>query len=362
MKRKFLILMGVVGCLILVLQSGALSADKTFFIKGDNIKSLGNPLTVGNDNILFYKNGQSMNLYIPNTNTIIDDFNINNGSVDDKGSGKGRNVQIDCNVGDVLTAVIWRPNVGQDNYYGKKTLTMSQANFDDSALTWNWNNLAVDYKAASPYKPIVSEFSESTTSYTDGSPSSSVLTVKSVNGSGNDGLREVNSFAWKMWIEGEAEPADALSNATSRDLSLDSDQLVAGVTYAFKSGHENQWGGPTWSDKYTHTVSGAPGPALPFTFDLQPSSEEKLVVNSIAIPHNLGITKASELVALINEKAKADKERDITEDVVIVLGRWDPVAGKAIGYYPETEKVEFDLVPGEGYQVYVTQGFRLVLP
>jgi hypothetical protein len=90
------------------------------------------------------------------------------------------------------------------------------------------------------------------------------------------------------------------------------------------------------------------------TYNLKASASDKLVVNSITVPAGAGINKASELIRRINEKAG--------KNIVIVLGKWDPVTGTAVGLKPDGEGTDFDLKPGEGYQLYVNEDFTLTLP
>jgi len=94
------------------------------------------------------------------------------------------------------------------------------------------------------------------------------------------------------------------------------------------------------------------------TYNLKASASDKLVVNSITVPAGAGINKASQLIALINEKAR----KDVGKDIVIVLGKWDPVTGTAVGLKPDGEGTDFDLHPGEGYQLYVNTDYTLTLP
>jgi hypothetical protein len=313
MKHKFL-LTGVMVLFLISTQAVVFAADKTFFIKGTGITKLGSPVNAANDEIQFFKGGSPLALYTPGTTTAITDFNISGGAVDDLGSPAGRNVQIDCNVGDSIGVTVWEDRVGAGGYYGKKTLSMGQANFDDSALTWNWTNFRIDYKAVAPYRPSISRFEEATTSYTDGRASVSSLRVASAAGSGTDGLREISGYAWKMWPAAESEPSATISGATSANLSLDSSDVTSGVTYNFKVKHANEWG-ETWSDAYDYTVAGGPGAvegAGPVTYNL--TKTEGLGLNAIAVVHNVpfnvdsdpvsNVGTISDLVASINAKSE----------------------------------------------------------
>lgn len=375
MKNKLLI-WGLMGFLILALQGTAFAAAKTLFIKGDNITSLGSLVTVGNDLVLFTKGGAPLSLYEPNSTTLITDFRIDSGKVYDKGSPTGRNVQIDCNVNDNLLATIWTPAVGLGNYYSMGiNLSMSQANFDDSALTWDWTDKQVNYKAAAPYKPRISQFSEATDTYTDGRQPKSTLTVYSVQGSGSDGLREVNAYAWKMWEvvdktdPSKGEPTTTLSGATRQNLSLDSDQIRTGVTYSFKVAHGNQWdeGSPTWSDVFAYTVAGGPTPdgaKYRTVIDLKKKSGD-FGVNSFALPFpGPHYDAGGNLLTINTARALVDTINGIAgENVVTAFGFWDPTSQMIAGYVFKSDGTvekrpasladpeNLGLVYGRGYQI-----------
>lgn len=379
MKKKH-ILRGLAAAVILIsLQAAVLSANKTLFIKGTGINSLGTTISVATDHIIFTNGSSPLTLYLPGTVTSITDFSIGAplttvGSVYTAGSPAGRNVQINCAVGDGLGATIWVGPVNTLNsYYGSTGLSMSQANFDDSALTWNWTGLAANTKAAAPYKPSIRTFKETTTYYTDGTPTVATLVVASAPGSGTaPEVRELSSYAWKMWAPASPadpaadEPSATVPSATGSELSVPSTSLTAGRTYAFKVGANNRWGGPTWSNIYTHVVAGGGGgggggTAVSYTFNLKAFDASKLVVNSISIPPNLkdgsgvAITTASQLITYI------DSLPGVGSGTVIVLGRWNSTTGKAERQTPANEGINFTLTPGEGYQVYVTHDCSITL-
>lgn len=342
MRNKFLAA-GVVVLILLSAQTAALAADKTMFIKGQNITSLGSLVNAPSSDIKFTLGVNPLSLYVPGTTTLITDFNITSGKVDDKGSGVGRNVQINCSVGDVLKATIWEGTVGYGGYYGWTTLTMNQANFDDSALTWNWDNLEIDYKAVAPYKPTITQFEEATTTLTSGGSPVSSLRVTSAAGTGTDGLREVNTSAveWKYWDNTLTEPASTTYTG-GPVLTLDSSKVTAGVTYAFRVGYKNQWGGPTWSDKYTYIVAGGGGGGGPvtITWNLQKMTGG-FGINTFNVPFDtsLGAVQDStgivvaqganltiaKMIEIINKQAGGGKS------VVEVFGYYDATTQKHIG-------------------------------
>jgi hypothetical protein len=361
-------------CLLLALP--ALAADKTLFIIGTGITRSGSNLTAASANIQFLKNGSPLTLYLPGTTTPITDFAINSGAVETLGSPAGRNVQVDCVAGNTLAATVWTPAVGAGNYYTKTSLSMSAANFDDSALTWSWNNLRVDYKAAAPYQPMISRFEEATVYPTDGSGSTATLKVYAASGSGADGLREVSGHAWKFWQPANLsspaadEPGTTVAGATGATLQLSSAEVTAGKTYAFRVLDSNEWGS-TWSDVYTHALAGASVTAgtVSFTYNLKKSETGKLIVNSITLPgRNLvrpvatttELVKANELVSLINGVARSP--------IVIAVSRWDTTLARAQGYTPIYDDKgaiigstgeDFSLAAGEGYQVFVNQDLEI---
>ncbi|MFA5113010.1 MAG: hypothetical protein WC529_01805 [Candidatus Margulisiibacteriota bacterium] len=371
-----IILTGGLLLLCLGLASPARAADKTLFITGTNITRASGNVTVGNDNIQFFKNGASLTLTIPGGSTPISDFAINAGAVETLGSPAGRNVQVDCVIGNSLSATVWTPAVGAGNYYGRTALSMSAANFDDSALTWSWNSLRVDYKADAPYKPAISRFEEATVYPTDGSGSTATLKVFAAGGNGADGLREVTGHAWKFWQPANPsspavdEPGATVTGAAGSTLQLSSAEVTAGKTYAFRVLDSNEWGS-TWSDIYAHTLAGSAAGVtagtVSFTYALKKSETGKLIVNSVTLPGlNLvkpttaTVAKASELVSLINSSAKSP--------IVIAISRWDTTLARAQGYAPIYDDKgaisgltgeDFSLAAGEGYQLFVNQDLEV---
>jgi hypothetical protein len=363
MKRNIFVL-GAAGLLVILLNSAVFATAKTFFIKGSNIKSLGSAITIDNDNFEFSKT-----LYVVDSTDPITDFAINSGLVYDAGNPNGREVQIDTNIGESVNVTVWSPGVGAGNYYAKSSLAMSHANFENSTLTWNWDNMAVDYKAAPPYKPGITSFAESTTSYTNDNPSVSTLTVSSNRGSGSDGLREVTTHAWKMWLASDPEPTEPLAGKTSATLSLDSDEVASGVTYAFKVADSNMWGGPTWSDTYTYTVAGGPAAADLLSIALTKYANG-FGVNDFGIPYVTNYDSASNPVTNLQQLINAINNA-ADEGYATTIGFWD--GAQEVGFtLNETggviDKVNTDLNPedislvrGRGYQCSVTEDRTLVI-
>ncbi len=356
MKRK-IVLTGVIALILICSQIAASAGDKTLFIKGSNITRAGSLLTT--NQILFYKGGTLTSLYVPGTSTVITDFQIAAGKVDDKGSTAGRNVQVSCNVGDNLLAVVWTPATGAGNYYATTGLAMSQANYDNSTLTWTWDGMAVDYKAAAPYKPSISNFAETrntdtkdTTSTADDTSSSS-LVVTSKAGAGTDGLREVTGYSWMMWEATAVQPAVGTPGGAS--LSVDSASLKSDTIYSFRVNHSNQWDSAgTWSDTYNYKIGGAtPGGLVEVIIDLTKVAGG-LGVNSIGIPFAppfelqkknadgsftsvaTGITTLADLVGALNSAG---------------------VKASAASYWDSTQKLLGATYNTDGAQTYTTAGF-----
>jgi hypothetical protein len=120
---------------------------------------------------------------------------------------------------------------------------------------------------------------------------------------------------------------------------------------------------PFGSSPYAYqnfTIPSGPlgGEPIAFTFDLIGKQPDKLIVNSIALP-------ALDLAQPLDYDGcdKASKLREVIDTVagdtiVRAISRWDPVTGQArAALFDEdgnlvTGSDDFDLKPGEGYQVY----------
>ncbi len=362
MKQKFR-LTGVIT-LLLALQLLAYAGDKTLFIKGSGITRAGS--TIANGSTIIFKDGaNSMTLYVPGTQTPISDFAITGGKVDDKGSPAGRNVQVTCSVGDTLSATIWTPAQGAGNYYTSTSLGMSQANYDNSSLTWGWDGIAVDYKAAPPYPPTITQFAEATTTNASNNQKTSTLTISSGAGSGSDGLREVNgsNCEWYMWVDGQAESMTPVSGQTGQSLSLASDKVVPGTTYDFKVLYKNQWGSSEKSQVKSYTVAGAGGATgtlTPHTYYFYaPSATNNVVPTSMCLasltltkPVSTTISKASDLATIINN-ANGSK-------IVAAICKGDPATGALYSVIFNSDGsmvdplTDFPLSAREPFQIYTT--------
>jgi len=109
-----------------------------------------------------------------------------------------------------------------------------------------------NYKAAAPYKPIITKISVSGATAT----SASDLTAVSDQPQPTDGIREVTSCTWKMWKEGQAEPADHVAGQTKKKLSTTISKPIPGEKYYFKVYHQNYFGG-VWSDQKPLIIPGS---------------------------------------------------------------------------------------------------------
>jgi len=384
--------MMAVGVVILIaLQSGAFSAGKSFFIKGTGINSLGTPLVAGPDKIKFYKTSglitTDLLIYTPVAPpTLINDFNIGvgavpDGAVDSMGSDAGRYIQADCIAGDTISATITTlgftgANIATGSYYRKVSLDMNESNFNESNLTWGWNSLAINYKADSPYPPRITKFEEATTSFTDGSPTTSTLRVYSEAGTGTDGLREITGYHWYMWRPADpANPAaDApttftsdgagITGAITQTLQIDTAAagLPIGATYAFSAYNDNLWGS-SGSPIQLHTIAAAgpvtPGGVSEINFDFKSTG---MGINQFTLPFvpayrgTNRITTIAELVARINTAST-----DPAHDVVKSVGWWNNISQIDQGYLvtggttPILNAVngatETDLVVNKAYQI-----------
>ena len=138
--------------------------------------------------------------------------------------------------------------------------------------------------------------------------------------------------------------------------------------YEVQSRAWNYFGGTTEADygpiyEFIIPASGGVTPAGPITFNyaLKASQGSKLIVNSISIPPNLkdaagtviANPKASDLIKLVNAKA--------TKNIVVILGKWDKTTGQGVGLRPDGTGSDFQLQPGEGYQLYVNSDANITL-
>ena len=333
-RYKYILLMLIM--VVFLFQGMAAAGEKTLYIKGSGITRNTLPVTITNQvNFAFTKNSAPISLYqVGSLTSTITDFRISSGTVYET-SVNGRAVQINDTVqGNVYACTIWTPNVGSGNYYNYRSITMDSANWPNSTLIWDWNGLAVDYKAERPYKPRVSSFVETQTSYTDGTPSTSTLTVNSARGSGTDGLREVNAYAWKMWNKAtESEPTEPRTGATGASLSLPASALTPGATYVFRVRDHNQWdpAGSEWSDSQEYKIGEGTG-AVSVPYSLK-KSEGGLGLNAIAalprIPFNVegtAVSKIGELVTAINTKSGAN-------NTVATIGWMEDGSANLQGWY-----------------------------
>lgn len=174
----------------------------------------------------------------------------------------------------------------------------------------------------------------------------------------------------KYWLGTETEPSDTDPNrvvstgSTSWGLperDPKTGNKFGSGTYNFRVRAKNEFGAGPWSaTRSWPTLTGVGGGGIvTLSFSLKAYEANKLVVNSISVPPNLKdgtgtpITTASKLIARINELAR--------ENIVIVLGKWDPETGNAVRLTPGGVGNDFDLKPGEGYQLYVTKDYDLTL-
>lgn len=345
MRRKSKVV-GVVILFLLSAQLLAFGADKTFFIKGSNITRGGSTLTT--NQILFFLGNTPLTLNEVGGAALTPVLTITSGQIEAP-TAAGRNVQYSgATVGQTINAEIWQgaPNtIG--SFYHKTSLAMNDANYGNSTLTWDWTGMSVNYKADAPYKPNIDYFEDVTTSYTNGSPAIVNLKAHSVAGTGSaQDLREVNGYSWKWW-----QPADPTNpgkdepqgNGTpgSAILTLNSNQVTAGVTYAFRVSYSNQWSGlpGTWSDIKTHQASAAggityvQGPQMGATTEVQIQLTRKpggFGINSVGIPFGPPMSYVSE-------------DGKIKEPVVTLLDLLDKINAKgrivrAAAYWEPTEQ------------------------
>jgi hypothetical protein len=221
------------------------------------------------------------------------------------------------------------------------------------------------YGAFAPYKPRIKQFEESTTTPVGGT-ATFTLNVSGVQGSGSTGKREITETFWK-WGTDPALADASTKTVQGGSLSLDDTQATQGTTLYFQLFHGNWFSSePVGSNIEPYTVGGGVGGVGgAFNYTLLPAAADKLVINSITIPSNdltIGAANtASEFAAVLNEAAGEDKV------IVAAIYKWDAAAGKPVGVTFDTDgkmlagSVDFDLVPGEGIQVYTTEPLDVTL-
>jgi len=246
-----------------------------------------------------------------------------------------------------LTVILkaWNGTPGKDSYYGFKP---GSSGGTKDTFRWDPASIQTEYKAAPPYKPRISRFEETSTTYADGSKTAS-LKVVADPGSVTDGKREGSTYTWQMGVLGGQ--LSTVTGQTGSTLSLSSDKVVTGTTYTFKVCCSGPWGDSDWESK-DHAVSGSSGTPS-FNFNLKPASETKLIVNCISVSSTSNYTKASELANFINTAANAKIVAAIykfdTANAAPVPALFDTATGAFVS------GTDFLLTPGEGIQVYTTQ-------
>lgn len=162
------------------------------------------------------------------------------------------------------------------------------------------------------------------------------------------------------WTAGKVNTGGASWSITE---DPDNPYFIAGGWYVAVASASNYFGSSDWgeSSRFQIPTGGAGGGPVTLIFSLEAYEANKLVINSISVPPNLKdasgspITTASQLIAYIDSQPGAGA------GTVIVLGKWDPVAGTAVRRTPAGVGENFNLVAGEGYQLYVTKRCTLTL-
>lgn len=297
----------------------------------------------------------------------------------------------DAAPGATIYTRLWNDTAKSYYYYSSfANGALADSPYTMTVLQGDW------YKAAKPYTPSITKFEEVSSTIPPAQTKTSSLKVYSAAGSGDDGKREVQTISWKWGKEKTKMEAVGENNPV---LEIPSGSLVVGTTYFFQVTHTNWFDSAGSSSLIAdYTVSGAAGAgaagalfyklnlfsnvdgtnseikklginsfSLPFPAPWYIYSEDGkskiLFTNSTGVPSTNEVTTAYDLIAAINaSKATA---------VVSTFGKWDADnqkidGAKLLAFNPnntegtlvlKTEK----LSQGVGYQIYVTQGVRLVI-
>jgi len=240
-----------------------------------------------------------------------------------------------------------------------------------------------NYKAAAPYKPLITSFAETKTTMVAGGTSASI-TVSSGQPDPTDGYREVTEYAWKMWKDSDTEPG-AANKSGGVSLNLTSSEVTPGETYDFKVMYGNYFG-QVWSDppeKYTIGAGVSGGGPLTITENLQyvQLSSGPMGVNTFTFPFTS--TSSPAAVATMKDLAMAimnQNDPGTTIPAVSTIGMWFPDKMWPVGYTitktgPGSTPADFTfaggadlkangdepLVRDRAYQVSVTKPCKLVI-
>ncbi len=424
MRRKFR--KGALFLLIfLLLQWQVLAVPalqkSPFYILGNNITRGGVVADYSQalGTLKFFLNGAEITVYSPTPvagdHPAVGDVEIDDGEVVYIGEwGKAIGFE-QMQAGNTLRALIGNNAQGEDNYYARPSLTITQAIMGNTTPQWNWSGLRVDFKAWKPPDPSglsVAETLVRTNPGVDPAEYDVNLTVTVNPGVHDNYGLENTTYTVKIWKDGDVEPVvgDLIKTANAGSSSWnrgdnkwvtssgsvsyqDPDYFSTNTLYHIKASASNSVypaaGLPlVWIDGNYTTGGGAADPVAQ-TFPLNLNSDtdnDNPGINSFSMPFapdvdgnwyvykdnagavgavsNVGdgtnvMKNAYHLVKAINDAAGAD--------VVSTIGYWNSETQQAVEVVipdenPEAAAVkdalqdpDFNLAQGVGYQVYITQ-------
>lgn len=191
-----------------------------------------------------------------------------------------------------------------------------------------------NYKAAAPYKPLITSFAETKTTMVGGGTSASIV-VSSGQPDPTDGYREITEYGWMMWKEGDSEPGGA-NKTGGVSLNLTSSEVIAGETYNFKVMYGNYFG-QVWSDPQKYTIGkGAAGggpETITYTFQYVQLQNGPMGINTFTFPFTSTASPAA--VATMKDLAYAiisQNDPGNAISAVSTIGMWFPDKMWPVGY------------------------------
>ncbi|MBI5400289.1 hypothetical protein HZB07_06800 [Candidatus Saganbacteria bacterium] len=236
-------------------------------------------------------------------------------------------------------------------------------------------NATTNYRAASPYPPVITQFQEVATTVIPARTRTGTLVVNAQQpATPTDGLREVTRYLWRR-----GTAADALSDvsgATGQNLSSDLATLSTGTTYYFQTQHTNWFGNASNTPPVNYTIAGAvaagAGVTVSYTFVRLAGS---FGLNQFSLPFvaNIGPTPINTIDGLV---AQLNAAAGTGSPAITSIGWWNETSQIDQGYTitysgttptfaavnganvdPTAERV----VLNRSYQVAVSRGFGPVI-
>ncbi|KAF0134069.1 MAG: hypothetical protein FD145_923 [Candidatus Saganbacteria bacterium] len=240
----------------------------------------------------------------------------------------------------------WNKTAGAGQYYGVygpgATGTATQT------LRWDSPAITTNYKADKPYTPVITQYEETSTTVANGTKTGTFKVISS-QPAATDGLREVHSCAWKMWVKGDAETAP-IAGQTGATLSLAQDQVKPNTTYSFKVMHKNSFGDSDWGQGEYKVGGGvgalSVGGEVSYTLN---KVENGLGINSIGIAFDAPLT-------FVDKDKNETPNISTLQDLIDAIGK---TGVTATAYWDNgAQQLTGGTFAADGTQTYATAGFE----